>query len=139
MSQHPIENLIKTAMESIMDMMDVNTVVGDTVETPEGGVIIPISKVSAGFAAGGSDYDPSNNAEGGKDQDMDYPFGGGCGAGVSVQPVGFLVNSGKDVRLIPVKGSPILDYLISQSPKMLTELKNIFKNGKNDIKVITHD
>ena len=140
MSDHPIENLIKTAMESIMDMMDVNTVVGDPVETPEGSVIIPVSKVSAGFAAGGSDYEQSggDDSGGGKDKDTNYPFGGGCGAGVSVQPVGFLVNRGKDVRLIPVKGgNPILDHLISQSPKVLTEIKGILNKNEGNIEIET--
>ena len=56
MPDHPIENLMKTAMENIKDMIDVNTIVGDPVETPDGSVIMPVSRVSCGFAAGGADY-----------------------------------------------------------------------------------
>lgn len=63
MADHPIETLMKTAMESIKDMIDVNTIVGDPVETPDGSVIMPVSRVSCGFAAGGADYHP--NGEGG--------------------------------------------------------------------------
>lgn len=57
MSEHPIENLMTTAMSSLRDMIDVNTIVGDTVEMSDGTVIIPVSKVSFGFASGGSDFD----------------------------------------------------------------------------------
>jgi sporulation protein YtfJ len=58
MEEHPIETLMKTAMESIQKMINVNTVIGDPVETPTGSVIIPISRVSCGFAAGGSEFLP---------------------------------------------------------------------------------
>lgn len=75
---------MKTAMQSIKDMVDVNTVVGDAVETNDGSVIIPISQVACGFAAGGGEYELS---EGDKPNDM--PFAGGSGAGVSVKPMGF--------------------------------------------------
>ena len=55
MTNHPIETLMKTAMESIKEMVDVNTVVGDPVETPDGMVIVPVSRVTCGFAAGGGE------------------------------------------------------------------------------------
>lgn len=83
MSEHPIQGLMKTAMESIKEMVDVNTVIGDAVEAPDGSVIIPVSRVGLGFAAGGSEF--------GDNRESELPFGGGSGAGVSVQPVGFLV------------------------------------------------
>jgi len=82
-SSHPIEGLMKTAMQSIKEMVDVNTVVGDAVETNDGTVIIPVSQVVCGFAAGGGDYELANGS--GKE----LPFAGGSGAGVSVKPVGF--------------------------------------------------
>lgn len=121
MSGHPIETLMKTAMESIKEMVDVNTVVGDPVETPEGSIIIPISRVSAGFAAGGGEFESS----GGKSENPSYPFGGGSGAGVSVKPVGFLVSSGKEVRLLPVDGNAIFDHLIDAAPRLLNQLKGM--------------
>ncbi len=110
MSDHPIEALMKTAMESIKEMVDVNTVVGDPVETPDGTVIIPVSKVSCGFAAGGGEYDAHAPEE--KSSSPNLPFGGGSGAGVSVQPMGFLVVGQNQVRLIPVEGNMVVDRLI---------------------------
>jgi len=74
--KHPIESLMGTSMESIREMVDVNTVVGDAVQTQDGSTIIPISKVSFGFVAGGGEYGPGSQE--GK------PFAGGAGAGVSV-------------------------------------------------------
>ena len=83
MAQHPIESLMSTSMESIREMVDVNTVVGDPVKTQDGSTIIPISRVSFGFVAGGGEY------AGGiaHPQTDSLPFAGGAGAGVSLQPV----------------------------------------------------
>lgn len=129
MSNHPIENLMKTAMESIREMVDVNTVVGDPVETPDGTIIIPISKVSTGFAAGGGEFEGSG---GNKSENSSYPFGGGSGAGVSVKPVGFLVSTGKEVRLLPVDGNAVFDHLIDAAPRLIQQIKSIFKGGDSE-------
>ncbi|NLL52802.1 MAG: sporulation protein YtfJ, partial [Peptococcaceae bacterium] len=102
MDEHPIETLMKTAMDSIQKMINVNTVIGDPVETPTGSVIIPVSRVSCGFAAGGSEFAPMDGAEGedsSTEESSKMPFGGGSGGGVSVKPVGFLVVSNDQVRL----------------------------------------
>nr|MDA8228148.1 GerW family sporulation protein [Desulfitobacterium hafniense] len=117
MGNHPIESLMKTAMESIQQMVDVNTIVGDPVETPDGSVIIPISRVACGFAAGGSEFpapdgDKAQAKEGSNQNGTSLPFGGGSGAGVSVQPVGFLVVGQGQVRLLPVDGNVIVDRII---------------------------
>lgn len=84
MSDHPIQGLMQTAMENIKGMVDVNTIVGDPVETPDGSVILPISKVAFGFAAGGSDFRVEDDAPGingsGSGVKM-LPFGGGSGEG----------------------------------------------------------
>jgi len=118
---------MKTAMESIKEMVDVNTVVGDPVETLDGSVIIPISRVTCGFIAGGGEYDTSTDAE----KDNPLPFGGGSGAGVSVQPVGFLVVGHNDVRLLPVDGNAIFDRLIDLTPKVMSQIQSFFAK-KND-------
>ena len=100
--QHPIEGLMTTAMQSIKEMVDVNTIVGDAVQSPDGTVIIPISKVTFGFAAGGGEYSysaESTQEKGRNERDDDetqenegeYPFAGGSGAGVSINPVAFKV------------------------------------------------
>ena len=83
---HPIGGLMQTTLENMKEMVDVNTVIGEPIETSGGATVIPVSKVSFGFVAGGGEYDlktlPGTE---------DMPFAGGSGAGVSVQPVGFLV------------------------------------------------
>jgi sporulation protein YtfJ len=124
---HPIEALMKTAMESIKEMVDVNTIVGDAVETPDGSVIIPVSRVACGFAAGGSEFDTGNCNNGG-DQANALPFGGGSGAGVSVQPVGFLVVGQGNVRLLPVDSNGALfDRLIDAVPQIIDRFSGVCK------------
>jgi len=120
---HPIEGLMSTAMQSIKEMVDVNTVVGDAVETNDGTVIIPVSQVACGFAAGGGEYDFSG-AAGAKKQEM--PFAGGSGAGVSVKPVGFLVVRMNDVRLISTSGNLLAERLIDVVPQVFDKLEALF-------------
>ncbi|MFA5383627.1 MAG: GerW family sporulation protein [Eubacteriales bacterium] len=121
--QHPIEGLMKTAMESIKEMIDVNTVIGDPVETPDGIIIIPISRVAFGFGAGGGEFEHDVQEERG---DVQKPFfGGGSGAGVSVQPVGFLVVGHGNIRLLPVENNVILDRIIDLAPQVLAQIQSI--------------
>lgn len=123
MPDHPIEALMKTAMESIKEMVDVNTIVGDPVETPDGSVIMPVSRLTCGFAAGGADYQP----EGTHGNEGALPFGGGSGGGVSVQPVGFLVVGHSQVRLLPIDGNPVADRLIDLAPALLDKVQNMIR------------
>jgi sporulation protein YtfJ len=109
-------------IEIMKEMVDVNTVIGDAVETGDGGVIIPISRVSFGFAAGGGEYQARR-------QDGELPFGGGSGAGVSVQPVGFLVVRGREIRLLPVDGSAAVDRLIDLAPELIDQLAGLWGRG----------
>lgn len=118
---HPIESLMKTAMQSIKEMVDVNTVVGDAVETNEGTVIIPISQVACGFAAGGGEYEIA----GSRHQEM--PFAGGSGAGVSVRPIGFLVVRMNDVRLISVSGNPLAERVVDLAPHIIDKIESIME------------
>lgn len=133
MGNHPIESLMKTAMESIQQIVDVNTIVGDPVEAHDGSVIIPISKVSCGFAAGGSEFAPPEekdygNSGGGTPPSL--PFGGGAGAGVSVQPVGFLVVGNGNIRLLPVDSNVVVDRLIDTVPDLLERISGMFQKKK---------
>ena len=119
MEDHPIQGLMKTAMESIKGMVDVNTVVGDPVETQDGTLVIPVSRVAFGFAAGGGEYgaeDPEKAAQG-------FPFGGGSGAGVSVQPMGFLVVGQNQVRMLPVDGGQPIERIIDLAPQIIDKLR----------------
>lgn len=94
-NNHPIHDLMETTMAKIREMVDTNTVVGQPIVTDDGVTLIPVSKLSFGFASGGSDF--SN-----KSQQAPKNFGGGAGAGVSVVPVAFLVVKDGNVKLISV-------------------------------------
>jgi sporulation protein YtfJ len=120
---------MKTAMESIKGMVDVNTIVGDAVETPDGTVIVPISRVAFGFAAGGGDYEAEDNAT-----PQNHPFGGASGAGISVKPVGFLVCSPTSgVRFMSVESNLLYDRLIDMVPQVMNKIENMFGgNSDND-------
>ena len=119
MDKHPIETIMSTTMENIRDMIDVNTVVGDAVTPAESTVIIPISRVSFGFVAGGGEYglktpQPAAN---------DLPFAGGTGAGVTVQPMGFLVVKNDQVRLTPAQYYAPVDRVIEMIPPLLGDVR----------------
>lgn len=128
---HPIESLMKTAMESIKGMIDVNTVVGQPVETPDGGTIIPVSRVSFGFAAGGGEYWKRESDSPG------HPFGGGSGAGVTVHPVGFLVAHGDNVRLISVDRGDVLESLVNNVPQLIDQIQHLVGKPGADAKDTT--
>ena len=122
---HPIGSLMQTTLENIKDMVDVNTVIGEPIPTGSGATIIPVSKVSFGFVAGGGDYDsvkpPSAAAQ---------PFAGGSGAGVSVQPVGFLVVSEEGVKVLPAQYATPLDRAINAAPQLMEEIQTLIRRGK---------
>ena len=130
MSEHPIEGLMTTAMSSIQDMIDVNTIIGEPIETSNNIVIIPISKVSFGFAAGGSEFkgetvDEYRRKE--KEEEVQYrlPFGGGSGAGVTINPIAFLVIQEENVKLMPVNYSSSIDKLLDYIPDLLDKTNNM--------------
>ncbi|HBG55873.1 MAG TPA: sporulation protein YtfJ, partial [Ruminococcaceae bacterium] len=95
MADHPIEGMMDTTLEKIKQMVDVNSVIGDPIVTPDGITIIPISKVNYGFASGGSDLPVKTQPE------KEF-FGGGTGAGVTITPIAFLTISGGSVKLLRV-------------------------------------
>lgn len=117
--EHPISELMQTAMSSIKDMVDVNTVVGHPVQTASGGTIIPISRVTFGYMTAGGDLcgKPAKDAP-------DFPFAGGSGAGVSVQPVGFLVLSGDTVRMLPATCATVADRVVDLIPTVMEDVKS---------------
>ncbi|MBE6048459.1 MAG: sporulation protein YtfJ [Clostridium sp.] len=124
--EHPVDNLMKSTMENLKDMIDVNTVIGDTVQTQDGGCIIPISKVSFGFASGGTEFSNNN-----LNQEAKYPFGGGSGAGVSVKPIAFLVVKNDKIRLLPVNADNTYDRIVDTVPQVLDMVKDFLKKNKN--------
>ena len=134
MGEHPIEGLMLTAMNSIQDMVDVNTIIGEPIETQVGITIIPISKVSFGFAAGGSEFRGETLKEYNKkdkDEEIQYklPFGGGAGAGVSINPVAFLVVQEGSVKLMPVDHDSCLDKILDYVPDLMQKLNEMFNKS----------
>ena len=128
--QHPIEGLMVTAMNSIQDMIDVNTIIGEPIETSNNIVIIPISKVSFGFASGGSEFKGETVDEytkKDKEEAIQYrlPFGGGSGAGVTINPIAFLVIQPNNVKLMPVNHSSSLDKLLDYMPDLMEKANNM--------------
>lgn len=125
MDKHPIESIMTTTMENIRDMIDVNTVIGEAIPTADGCTVIPISRVSFGFVAGGGEYTvPCHGRSDAAATDRDLPFAGGTGAGVTVQPLGFLVTGPDQVRLLPAQPYAPIDRIIELVPQTLCEIKN---------------
>lgn len=135
METHPIEGLMKSTLENLKDMIDVNTIVGDPVETVDGTLIIPISSVSLGFASGGSEFAPKNQ----NNSNSNFPFGGGSGSGVTIKPVAFLVIKEDSVRLLPVNQKNTYDKIVDGIPQIIDILKNSLsqKTSKKDKEKIT--
>ena len=130
MLEHPIEGLMHITMDSIKNMIDVNTIIGDPIQMNNSTAIIPISKVSFGFASGGSEFkgetiDEYNKKD--KDEQIQYrlPFGGGAGAGVSINPVAFLVLQSGQVKLISVNHENCIDKLLDYVPDFLEKMNKM--------------
>lgn len=127
MADHPIQGLMRTAMENLKQMVDVNTIIGDPVETPDGSIILPISKVGFGFAAGGSEFQYEHHQQG----TIGYPFGGGSGGGVSITPVAFLVVGKQGIRSIPLENTTHLyDRILDSVPQFVEKMQGMF--GKHE-------
>lgn len=117
-------------MNSIKDMIDVNTIIGEPIETSNNIVIIPISKVSFGFAAGGSEFKGETIDEytrKDKEEEIQYrlPFGGGSGAGVSINPIAFLVVQENIVKLLPVNYTSTIEKLLDYIPDLLEKTNTV--------------
>jgi len=114
---HPIQGLMKTTMENLRQMVDANTIIGKAVESADGSVIVPVSKVSFGFAAGGSDFQTT-------DMELRHLFGGGSGGGVSITPVAFLVVNQQGIRSVPLENSAhLFDRILDTAPQFLDKLQ----------------
>ncbi len=123
MAEHALNEVMKITMERLRSMVDVNTIVGEMITTPDGTTIIPISKVSFGFASGGSDFD-------GKKEGV--MFGGGSGAGVSINPEAFLIVKEGSVRLLPMAAAPntTVDRLVELVPDVMDRVDGYIKKSK---------
>ncbi len=133
MANH-LENMMDNTMEKIRQMVDVNTIIGEPVICPDGTVIIPVSKVSYGFASGGSDL-PNKNGN-----SKETNFAGGSGAGVSIQPVAFLVVNNGNVKMLNMEFDGAVDRVIAMIPDISDKVSDLFKKmgkGKKEDDVPT--
>ena len=135
MADHPIEGLMNTAMNNLKEMIDVNTIIGESIETANGTVIVPVSKVCFGFAAGGSEFNMSTLEEtkrNGSDEETKHslPFGGGSGAGVHIEPVGFLVITPTSTKMLPVDHCSAIDKLLDYVPDLFDKLTDFLNRDK---------
>lgn len=132
-NENKYQDIISATLENIRSMVDANTIVGSPINTPQGATIIPISKISMGFASGGLDFSSKNKA------DSDKNFGGGGGTGLNIVPVGFIaVSPNGTVEMInvgmpnsPDALSKISDYL-DRTPEIIEKIKAIFKKNNKD-------
>lgn len=120
---HTIGNIMGITMEKLKEMVDVNTIVGNPIELHDGTTIIPISKVSFGFASGGSDL-PSKNPK-----DL---FGGGSGAGVSIQPLAFMVVYKGEAKLMQMSvNASTPNAVVNLIPDMVDKISGMFGKDKD--------
>lgn len=126
MSEHPISGLMGITMEKIREMVDVDTVIGDPITVSDGTVIIPVSKVSFGFASGGSDLPSKTQSE---------LFGGGSGAGITIQPLAFLVVSKGEVKLLQMSmNANSSNAIINMVPEVFDKISSMIKKDEKETK-----
>ncbi len=126
MSEHPIGNLMTETMAKIKEMVDVNTIIGSPITAADGTTVIPVSRVSFGFGAGGSEFASKHAASG-----SPLAFGGGSGAGVSVTPVAFLVVSNGNVRTVQlVEKVSAVDNVIASLPELVDKVAALIKKDE---------
>ena len=126
MENSNIGNLMEITMQKIRDMVDVNTVVGSPITTPDGITIIPVSRISYAFASGGSDFRVKEKPG----------FGGGNGAGVKIEPVGFLIVKEGNVRMVSITppASNTIDRVIEKAPELMDTVESFLKKRTPDEK-----
>ncbi len=128
MDKHPITELMDSTIQKLREMIDVNTVVGNPITTPDGTTLIPVSKIAVGFGTGGSDI-PSKNSGA-------SAFGGGGGAGVTILPVAFVSVFEGTAKVLPIsQGSDgTLEKLVETVPELYTKVMSFIKKDKNEEK-----
>ncbi len=125
---HPIEGMMGTTMEKIREMTDSNTIIGEPITVSGGTVIIPVSKVSFGFGSGGSDWPTKATS---KDA-----FGGGVGAGISIQPLAFLVVTNGEVKLLHMHEASenTVDRMVNLVPDVIDKIGGVVSTVSKTIK-----
>lgn len=131
MDEHPIQGLMTTAMENLQKIVEINTIVGEPIKSPDGKLIIPVSKLGVGFAAGGSEF----NVQGKGDSETPLPFGGGSGGGVSLTPVAFLIITDKEIKMVHMdQKKKQVNELTELLPQLLEKLEKMAKTSSGEKK-----
>lgn len=122
MAENNLQGVLGVSMDKIREMVDVNTVIGEPIHTPDGTMMIPVSKVSYGFASGGSNIPNKSQTE---------MFGGGSGAGINITPVAFIVVSNGNVQVLPIISKPDTnDKMVNLVPEMFDKITSLFTKKK---------
>ncbi len=126
-----VKDLISSSIGKIHELSDADTIIGDPIKIDGNITIIPVSKISYGFAAGGSDL-PSKN-----DKEL---FGGGSGAGMSIQPLAFIVIANGEVKLLELgSGNSPANAIVSAVPELFTKIQTMFSKKKSGEEVVDAD
>ena len=129
MNEHPIQSLMSETMEKIKKMVDVDTIIGTPISTPDGTTVIPVSKVTFGFGSGGSDFLPKNAPN-----SAPVCFGGGGGAGVTVSPVCFLIINAQGASILPInaQATTSVDRLIEMLPGAVDKVSSFVSSRRSE-------
>ncbi len=123
--ERPIADIMSVTLQKIKEMVDVNTIIGDTITTQDGTTIIPVSKLAMGFGTGGSEFGSKTPGN----------FGGGGGAGINITPVAFLIVSNGNVKMLPVSppAGTTVDRMVERVPEIVDKIADMFSSkGKNE-------
>ena len=125
MEKNPLGDLMSNTMEKIREMIDVNTIIGQPIETPDGITLIPVKKVSFGFASGGSDFAVKQSSQ-------PNAFGGGSGAGVNIVPIAFIVIKDGYAKVLNIvqEAPSSLDKLVDSAPEIIDKISDLTKKDK---------
>lgn len=124
MKEQSANGILSTTIEKVRDLVDVSTIIGEPINLPDGLIIIPISKVTYGFASGGSDFPSKSNAE---------LFGGAGGAGITINPVAFLIVKDGEVSIKHILSNDnAVERVVSMVPDMFDKVTDFVKKSKNE-------
>ena len=123
-NKRPISEVLDTSLERLRQLVDVNTIIVEAINAPDGTVIIPVSKVSFGFATGGSELPTTK---------PNTPFGGGSGGGVTIQPICFLVIANGEVKLLQLQSADnTADRIVNMVPGVIDKVSGIIQKKKGE-------
>lgn len=118
-----VKDLVRTSLDKVKELSDADTIIGDPIKL-DGVTIIPVSKVSYGFAAGGSDLPSKSSSE---------LFGGGTGGGVTIQPIAFIVVANGDVKLLQInQDKSSTGAIVNLVPELFDKVQGLFSKKKAD-------